>query len=321
MPKKKDPQSDAIAPVYVVFGQEEFLKSLAITEILDRAVGDADRSMCISEADSATADLADVLDELRTLPFLSERRIVVVRDADSFISRYRPKLEEYLDNPSPTGVLLMECRSFPGNTKLHKKAAAVGQVHKCDTLYARQVPAWLTERATRAHGLKLDARTAGMLTDFVGTDLGQLDSELQKLSLYVGERKRIEPADIEALVGHNKEEKVWTLLAMIGAGNLAGAMKLWEEVLQSDKDAPFKAIGGITFTVRKLLEAKQGNRTAGPPPSHAELNAFSTEQLEEMLCILSEADVAGKTGQAGVQSRIERFIVQLSSNRRSRATG
>src|SRR5438132_14136540 len=101
----KTPKSN-VAPVYVVHGPEAFLKRQALTEILDRLLAGSDRSLALNEYDgSGSVELASVLDDLRTLPFLSERRVVLVRDADAFLTRYRQELEEYLESPSPSGVL------------------------------------------------------------------------------------------------------------------------------------------------------------------------------------------------------------------------
>src|ERR1051325_5813762 len=129
----KSPATSGPAPVYVVHGAEAFLKRQAVTEIIDKVLGNADRSLAFSEYDgSAWVELASVLDDLRTLPFLAERRLVFVRDADTFITNHRQALEDYLENISPTGVLLIECRSFPGNTRLAKRAAAIGESIKCE---------------------------------------------------------------------------------------------------------------------------------------------------------------------------------------------
>ena len=110
------------APIYAVCGAEEFLKRQAVERITRNVLGNADPALALSEYDGAPAppELASVLDDLRTLPFLADRRLVIVRDADRFITLYREALEEYAAGPSPTGVLLMECKSLPGNTRLAK---------------------------------------------------------------------------------------------------------------------------------------------------------------------------------------------------------
>jgi DNA polymerase-3 subunit delta len=332
MPAK--PSSPAkIAPIYVVHGAEAFLKRQAIAEILDRLLAGADRAMALSEYDGAgSIELASVLDDLRTLPFLSDRRVVLVRDADAFITRYREGLEDYFESPSSTGVLVMEARSFPGNTRLAKRAAAVGESIKCEPIAARNVPSWLSGRARDAYGLRIEPQAGLMLIEFVGDDLGLLDAELQKLALYVGGRQEIRAADVQACVGHSREEQVWGILSAISAGDEGRAIALWEQVWETDRAAQGRAIGGIAFKVRQLLSAKRAEEAGSPMGElgrmlmiwgderrvRAELNAFTTEQVESMLCRLLQADVAAKTGQATVQSAIEAFIIESCRARRQR---
>ncbi len=332
MPSKSSSKA-CVAPIHVIYGAEAFLKRLALTEVLDRALAGADRALSLSEYDgSGSLELASVLDDLRTLPFLSERRVVLVRDADTFITNFRQGLESYLENPSPTGVLILEARSFPGTTRLSRRASAIGQVVKCEPIAARDVPAWLASRTREAYGLKVDAAATAMLLEYVGSELGLLDAELQKLALYVGQRGEVRAADVEACVGHTREEQVWGILSAISAGDERRALTLWEQVWETDRAAQGRAIAGVAYKVRQLLAAKRAQEAGASMFElakvlmvfrddrrlRAELDAFTTEQVESMLCRLLEADVASKTGRASVQSAIEAFIVESCRARRQR---
>ncbi|MHC4444162.1 MAG: DNA polymerase III subunit delta [Planctomycetota bacterium] len=336
MSAKSKTKSSKVSPVYAVHGPEVFLKRLTVNEIIERVLGDANRSMAVSEYDgsSASLELADVLDDLRTLPFLGNHRLVILVDADTFITRYRQDLEAYVEDPSPTGVLIMVCRSFPGNTRLAKRVNTVGEAVKCDQLSARYIPAWLTDRCRDVYQAKLENPAASMLCDLIGDDLGLLDAELQKLSLYVGGRDRITVSDVEALTGHYREEKVWGILSAVAAGNRQKAFELWEEVWQTDRAASARALAGIAFTIRKLLNAKRAQERGASlgelarmlwcdeRRARAEVSAFSIDQLEGMLCRLLDADVAAKSSLASVRSSVEAFIVEMTGQqKRRKATG
>jgi DNA polymerase-3 subunit delta len=317
--------ASAIAPVYAVVGSEAFLKQQSMTELIDRVLGDADRALSLSEYDgSESIELASVLDDLRTLPFLTDRRLVVVRAADKFITQYRSELEQYVEQPCDTGVLLLECKTLPANTRLYKAINKVGEAIKCEPIKEFKVPQWLVSHCKQAYGKELDKQAASLLADLIGAELGQLDGELCKLSLYAKDRNRITAADIEALVSFCREEKVWGILSAIARRDEAKALSLWEDVWQTDRAASARAVGGIAFTVRKLLAAKQAQATGAPAQElgrmlsiwndprrvQAELGAFTIEQVERMLCRLLEADKAAKTGMGSVRSSIEAFIVE-----------
>ncbi|GMU23997.1 MAG: hypothetical protein AMXMBFR13_40740 [Phycisphaerae bacterium] len=328
----KRASESAPAAAYAVFGPEAFLKRNALTDIGSRVLGEADRSLCFSEYEGASNELAPILDDLRTLPFLADRRLVLVREADTFITRHRDAIEEYLGAPSPTGVLVLECKSLPKNTRLYKKIDALGGIVACEAVPARAIAGWIGKRSQEAHGVRIDAGAAALLADLVGNDLGLLDGELQKLSIYVGERQRIAVADVEALVGQQREEEIWGILSAMAAGDQSKAMSLWEGVYQTDRAAEARAVAGMAYKVRQMLNARKAHEAGAsmndvgrmlmiwgnPQRVQAELNAFTTRQLEDMLCKLLEADLAAKSGGVSVQTSIETLIVESCQDRPGR---
>ena len=122
--RKQDPGE--IKPIYVIYGADAFLRREALVMITHLVLGGADEHLAFSDYEGDSANLADVFDDLRTPPFLAERRLVAVKDADSFITRHRQALETYVTAPSDVGVLVLICRSFPSNTRLAKAAFPVG---------------------------------------------------------------------------------------------------------------------------------------------------------------------------------------------------
>jgi DNA polymerase-3 subunit delta len=271
------------------------------------------------------ANLAEVLDDLRTLPFLAPRRVVVLRDADSFISANRSHLEDYLAEPCPTGTLVLMPKTFPSNTRLYKRVAEIGRCIACQPPKAFALPKWLVERARDAYNKRLDNEAARQIVDNAGNNLGLLDGELAKLALYVGTRPTITVDDVAALVGHHREEKVFGLLNAMADGDIKTAMQLWEDVWQTDRAAPHRAIGGIAFGVRRMLEAhvelhsgKHADYVArrlftDPARLRQRLQVFTPQRLTRQLRDLSDADVASKTGGVSVRTSIERFILEHSA--------
>src|SRR5215831_9363016 len=112
-----------IGPLYVLHGDEAFLKRQALEFIRARALGsDADdQSLATHTGDKAT--FAAVFDELQTVPFFSPRRVVVVDAADPFVTKFRPQLEKNVGKLPATGVLVLEVKSWAANTRLAKMVA------------------------------------------------------------------------------------------------------------------------------------------------------------------------------------------------------
>ena len=85
-------------------------------------------AMSLFQPECDKVELTEVLDELRTLPFLAEKRVVVLKNADKFVSEHRAALEKYFDEPSPTGVLVLTVDTWMKSTKLAKKLKKVYQL-------------------------------------------------------------------------------------------------------------------------------------------------------------------------------------------------
>src|SRR5262245_14136416 len=152
---KKTPSSDRALPVVVIFGDEEYQKSRALVEVRNELLPPTvDASLALSEYDGARdvesggPEFAAVADDLATLPFLADRRVVVIRDADRFVSGNRERLERYLSAPAPTGTLVLVCRSFPKTTRLYKAAAAIGRLVECKKLGVQGAISFVMASAT-----------------------------------------------------------------------------------------------------------------------------------------------------------------------------
>jgi len=311
-----------IHPVYAVYGDESFLKQQAVDGIVRAVVGAEPGSMGPSRFDGDEVKPADVLDELRTLGLLGDRRLVIVDPADGFITKHRKVLEDYCAAPSEHGCLVLVCRSLPKNTRLHKAIAAGGRVVECTAPRPYQVGAWIVQRARETYGKAVDRAAAEHLRDLIGTDLGMLNNELGKLSVYVRDRKQIVPADVEALVGRHREETIFRVTDAMAAGDASVALAAWEQVLATDREAPARAIGGLAWSIRELLKAKQS--VAAGASVHSLIPRFGRDpgevarrldradagRLQEQLCDLYEVDLATKTGLADVAPAVEAFIVK-----------
>jgi DNA polymerase-3 subunit delta len=143
--------------------------------------------------------------------------VVVVNDADVFVSEHRQAMERYAKSPVEQAALVFRSvRWNPGN--LDKAIAKVGCVLKCDVLSSSAARGWLERRAQQTHGVKLSAQAAGCLVDRIGSDLGMLDSELGKLVVLAGDRGAVTEALIKQVVSKGSDEEAWAIQQVVLAG-------------------------------------------------------------------------------------------------------
>ncbi len=313
-----------VHPVYAVVGNDRFLRNDLLERILN-AVADEMDTLGPARFDASQARLADVLDEVRTPSLLGNRRIVIVDDADPFITAHRKVLEAYCSAPSDSGSLILLCNSLPKNTRLYRIISDGGAVIVCDAPKGRAVNEWIVNRAATKYDKRIGRIAVQMLRDHLGDSPGGLDVELAKLSAFAGERREITPGDINDLTGCHREEKVFAVTDAMSARDTAAALRHWEQVLETDRAAPGRAIAGLAWGLRRLLQARRDweNGTSlrelarrmytDPNVLQRRLERVTSEQLEAQQRDLLAADIAVKTGGSTVDLAVEKFIVTHSA--------
>jgi len=316
-----------VKPVYVLHGSDDFLLVEYRRRIVSGIIGLADPQTAVSRFD-ASASLADVLDELRTLPFLAPRRVVIVSDADAFVSAYREALEKYLSSPSATSSLILIVSSWPKNTRLAKLVAKIGEATDCSAPGARDLLGWLVKAAGK-RGKKIDPAAAQLLLEWRGADLAGLNGEVEKLSIYVGDRPEISAQDAAALVTATAGPEAFALTNSITAGDTAGALKaLAGSVTQRGEE--FKTLGVIAWHLRRAMHVQQllakgisgaqACRSARVFGRHGEFLAMLKRRplsiLQDDFRRLLAADLAMKTG-TDPAGALQQLVVALCDQRGS----
>jgi DNA polymerase-3 subunit delta len=246
-----------IRPVYIVFGDDAYLIREAVNGVARAVFPGADEEAAVSRFPGPTAELADVLDELFTLPFFSRRRLVIVEDADPFVAKHRKDLEAYLESPSASGILILQLKQWLATTKLAKLVDPIGLVIDCTALRDKdtaKIVSWLTQYARTRCDAQLEAGAAHLLVDLVGPEVGILVAEVEKLAVYVGESRRIDRGDVAKMVGAGRVETIWKVLDAATTGQGATALKLLDDLLASG-ESPNGLLAAISASLVKVYHA------------------------------------------------------------------
>jgi DNA polymerase-3 subunit delta len=313
-------------PIYVLHGDEHFVKRRVLEALRLLVLGPDDNGFGMSSHPGDKAVFADVHDELETLPFLGSRRLVVIEGADPFVTRERGRLEKYFAEPAKTGVLVLEVQSWPANTRLAKLLPEAGTI-VCKTPAAAKLPEWCAGWCSSRYGKSLAPAAGRLLVDLVGTDMGQLDQELAKLAAYVGEQGRIEAPDVDRLVGNSRAENTWKVFDLIGAGRSGEALTLIGRLFDQGEE-PIRLLGAFSMQLRRLAQAARLARLgtalpdaldeAGVPAfarrgAEQQLRHLGRRRLDQLYDWLLHADL-GLKGSSHLPPRtlLERLVVQLA---------
>jgi DNA polymerase-3 subunit delta len=316
-----------IAPLIVLFGDEPFLKRQVLASLRERVLGKDGDDMAYSSHAGDKAVFSAVFDELQTLPFFSKRRLVVVDAADPFVTKYRSLLEKKTKEMPDTGVLVLDVKTWPSNTKLAKIVPDEATL-VCKARAAHTLPPWCIKWAQSQYGKQLGNLAASLLVELVGAEMGLLDQEIQKLAIYVGTRAKIEQADVDQLVGHSRTENTFKIFDAIGAGQTQVALGMLDHLLDQGEE-PLAILGAFSFQLRRLAQAarwaQQGVslgaalQRAGIPPfalnsAEQQLRHLGRRRANRLYDWLLEVDFGLKGGSPlPPRTLLERLVVRLAA--------
>jgi DNA polymerase III delta subunit len=303
-------------PVYALVGEDSFLQLQKLSEIRAQLPADVQ----IVELDGETAQLADALDELRSFAMFGSAKLVVIRNADDFISRFREQLEEYIAKPSDSGTLVLRVNSLPGNQRIHKLIAKVGQIDKCEPPKDRALVQWIIARAKSPHKLSADLPAANLLADLIGNDLGRLDNELAKLSLQIDDGRLTNDAVLRS-VSFQREQEMWDLTNELAMGHHDQAIQRWRHLVQMDSSTEFRAVTWLTMWLEEVGTILSGGNTSKMAWKYRDrlpqfikvANTFGKRNYAKAVDLLAEMDRRSKSGLGDAVTNVEQFILSLSA--------
>ena len=310
--------------VYLIYGTEDLRLSQAL-ERLRKRVGEAAALDFNSDSfEGASANADDVVAACNTLPFLSERRLVVVKSVDRMAKSGQDTLAAYAADPSPTTVLVLTAAKLAKNTRLFKAvdklggAAEYAAPKKPD--YPREIQQMFAER-----GKRIDLDAAELLVAAVGYDLRRLNAEADKAIAYVGTRPEVTRADIEQVASTTATSSIFELSDALANRDAHTALRLLADLL-GDGESVFGIHAMALRTVRDLIAARSSidagrgglsdiAKAIGRPdwmvrnlPRQA--RGFTSAELVDALRSAAEAEAQMKTSR---DSRLvfERWIVRV----------
>jgi DNA polymerase-3 subunit delta len=256
-------QPDVYRPVYVLVGNDEYLRDSCRRRIIAQIIGDADPQLCVAFFEPPV-NLSQVLAELGTLPFLAPRRAVVVRNADDFVEQHREDLEKYLQKPSPTASLVLMVDKWSKVFRLSKLVAKIGEVCECSIGERENLVGRVNDLA-KSRGKKIASPAAAALLENVGRDLAALDNEMEKLALYTGQRPSISIEDVQAVTTPGRQLSDWALQNAVTNSNARAALNALASSLRTRGDE-FRVLGSLAAHIRRAIKGKNA-ALAGEDPA------------------------------------------------------
>ena len=228
-------------PVYYLFGEDDFLKDGRSRDLIDAAVDPSTRDFNLEVRRASELDPQGLDALLGTPPMLAERRVVVLRDVDKLKKGARAILDRYLARPAPDTVLILIA---PSGAKPDKGLSEHATAVEFSQLAGDRLPKWVVHQAETVLERAISPEAVTLLIEAVGSDLGQLAVELEKLASYVN--TTIDERAVAEIVGVRRGESAGDLLDAVAARDANTALGLLPIVLQLPKTTAVSIVMALT---------------------------------------------------------------------------
>jgi DNA polymerase-3 subunit delta len=251
----KSLQEGQFSPVYLFYGPGEFRMEKVLDQIKATLIPEGMRELNLEILYGGETEPEKVLAHARSLPFLAERRLIIVRRTEAFPAERLAGFLPYFENPCVSTCLVFVTSRTDFNKPFYKTLRSLGWAVKFEELKDQQVVPWLIKAASEM-GFKIQTQAAAYLRDIVGTNTRELYGELQKLSLRLEEEVGIE--QVKESVKHSRIYTIFELMNQISSRNtMASLLVLSRFIEEEDKrDAPLRVIGMLNRQIRLLWMTK-----------------------------------------------------------------
>jgi DNA polymerase-3 subunit delta len=311
-----------LRPAYLLAGDEPLLRDESLAAIRAAVLGEAANDFDFERLEGERAGAGRLLDALRVLPVLAERRLVVLREPEARKGRSEGLVEALADAVRELArqrktVLAVVAAKIDRRSAWVRAFAEPAALVACDPPKGTKAVAAFAAQQARRRGIQLAPGAAEALAEAVGPQLLRLASELEKAALLAGPGQRVTREHVLESVSAVAEEKIWELTDATFEGRSADALAALARLLGGGVPAPV-VLGALASQLRKLARARAGQTPAGHPMVVRRIEAQARRQsLARLLAGLRAAEEADERlkgrGSLPGELVLERLVLGLSS--------
>lgn len=317
----QDIKSREFKPVYLIYGEEAFLKKSYKNQMREAIAGDD--TMNSHSFEGKGLDLKEIISLADTMPFFGEKRLIMIEDSGLFKSGGGETLVEYLPHmPDTTCIVFVESEVDKRN-RLYKKVKDLGYAAEMTRQNASQLAAW-AGRILAKEGKKITGHTMELFLSKTGDDMENIQMELEKLISYTMGREVVTDEDVEEICTVRVTNKIFDMVAAIVGRKTKAAMDLYEDLLTL-KEPPMRILFLIARQFNQILQVKELMGQGMDRSSIAsklkmqpfvvgkvmpQARNFSKEQILSYVNLCVDAEESVKTGRLNERLAVELLIAK-----------
>lgn len=320
---EEDVKTGQFKQLYLLYGTEGYLKKQYRDKLISAMVPPDDH-MNFTAFEGKNVSPSEVIDLAETLPFFAERRVILIEGSGFFKSACE-ELAVYLQKAAPATHFIFVEEEVDKRSKMYKAVKKEGRAVEFATQTGELLTRWILSRLKK-EGKNITGSVMQLFLSKTGTDMGNIDRELEKLICYTLERDVIAAEDVEAIAAEQTTNRIFEMVNAIAEHNQKKALDLYYDLLTL-KEPPMRIMYlimrqfQILLTIRDMAGKGFDNhamaKRAGVPDfavkkNLAQAKGFTAAQLKEALNDGVELEEAVKTGYMNDRMAVELLIIRYS---------
>lgn len=305
---------------YLLYGTEEYLKKLYKNKLKTGIIGNED-TMNYTYFEGKSIEIPKVIEVAETLPFFSERRLLLIENSGLFKSSN--DLADYIKTMPDYCYMIFVESEVDKRNRLYKAVKEVGYISEMNGMDEKDIQLWVAQLLKRS-GKKITRDTLMYFLNKSGTDMEGMVQEVEKLVCYAMDKEVITVEDIDAVCVTQVSNQIFLMIDAIASRKQRQALNLYYDLLTL-REKPMSILFLITRHFNILLQIKElkgQNRSevakkVGVPPFAvqkymSQADNFTKQGLLENLKDCAEMEAQVKTGFMTDQMTVELLIVKFS---------
>lgn len=319
-------RAGSLPGLILLHGQESYFIDKGLQTVIDAVVAPQDRDFNFSLFHGRDYKVNEVVEQARTFPVFSEHRLIIIKNLHESSAEQLDGLLPYIEDPVPETVMLFTAEKIDARRKFFQTLKKCGTVIEFKKIYDNQLPSFVRELA-KSCGITLTGGGLKLFCRRVGTNLAEVQGEMEKLAGYLGDRDLADEHDVAAIVSDTRIESVFDLTDAMGQGDSSSALKLLDRLL-AEGQAPLMILAMMTrhfrqmWKIMELLSQKVPQKDlpgkVGASPYFLkglidQSRRFGQGHYREIFRLFLLTDLALKSGGAEAKVHLERLVLDIAS--------
>lgn len=319
-------QAGTLPNLVLMYGHETYFIDKGVLAVQDAIVSTESRDFNLNLFQGKDMDAVAVVEQARTYPAFAPQRLIIIKDIHEAKAEQLDGLLEYIEDPVPETILLVTADKIDARRRFYQLFKKQGLVYEFKKIYENQLPAFVRDLA-KENKINLTADALRLFCKRVGTNLNDVQGQMEKLLGYLGEKEIAEEGDVAAIVSDARVESIFELTDAMGEGNQSLAITLLIRLI-NEGQAPlmilamivrhFRQMWKITALTAQNVPQKEFPRQVGVSPYFLkgliqQAARFDNDQYQYLFERFLQTDLAIKSSGSEPRLQLEFLVLEIAA--------